>query len=530
MPKEEVAILIIDDDKIIREKLESELKRNFFKTIAAHNGKKGLDIVKKSKVDIVLLDIRLKDIDGIEILSKIKKTKPQCEVIVITGYGTQDIAIQSIRRGAIDYIEKPIDMKHLTTAIGRAQENLLKKSQLPIKEKLLIIDDDKQTVLRLKKFLKKEGFDVFTAHSGKEGLRKIEKNKVDVLVTDINMSDMNGIEVLKQAKAQFQDIEGIMITGYKEQEWAIKALRTGAIDYITKPIDLEEFLISIKKALKMINLNRNLLFRERERKIYSEITAKELSKTQAQLFQTSKLATLGEMAAGLAHEINQPLGGISLTAASLKRLDARNKLTKKEIASAITDIEQSVKRMEKIINHIRTFARQDTLKFIEVDINQTISNALDLIGEQLRLHEIKVELEFDKKLPKVNGEPYQLEQVWINCLANAKDALDAAKETAAKDYKKVITISTFFQESKNVVIISIIDNGTGIPAEQLKKVFEPFYTTKEVGRATGLGLSISYGIIESHHGKIEIISKVGKGTRINIELPLNTFTKRKKKK
>jgi two-component system NtrC family sensor kinase len=535
-------VLIVDDDKIIREQLAKELKRNFFNTLLAADGKTALEKLSENKVDILILDIKLPDMDGLEVLQKVKEKTPGCEVIVVTGFGTREIAVQSLRRGAIDYIDKPLDMEDLFAALGRAQEKLSEKEELSYENTILVIDDEEVIVKRLKKFLEKEGYAVFTALNGKEGLAVIASNKIDVVITDIRMGDMDGIEVIQKAKKLYRDIEGIVVTGHTDQELTVRSLRAGASDYITKPINLDTLLFSIKKATEKINLNRNQLYRNRELKISKEIISKmneelerrikersqELSQTQAQLIQTSKLATLGEMSAGLAHEMNQPLGGISLTARNFQKLMERGKLTEEELASGLTDIESLVKRMSKIIQHIRTFARQDTLKFIEVNLNETIEAALSLLGEQLRLHEIEVVRELAPDLPRITGEPYQLEQVWINLITNARDAVEeqgkrlAADKGKVSDYKKVITISTRCSNKNKApsLEVAVVDNGIGIAEGQKEKILEPFFTTKEVGKSMGLGLSISYGIIENHKGTIKVESNEGEGCGFSVLLPV----------
>jgi C4-dicarboxylate-specific signal transduction histidine kinase len=249
-----------------------------------------------------------------------------------------------------------------------------------------------------------------------------------------------------------------------------------------------------------------------------EERSRKLNETQAQLFQTSKLATLGEMSAGLAHEMNQPLGGISLVAKNFRKLIERDKLTPEEIDAGLSDIESSVKRMSRVIQHIRTFARQDALKFEEVQIAGTIDSALSLLGEQLRLHEIEVVVHIEDNLPKIIGEPYQLEQVWINLISNSRDALN---EKGA-GFSKKIEISACYEKDPQMVSILFADNGMGVKEEYKKKVFEPFFTTKEVGKSTGLGLSISYGIIENHKGKIEFESVQGEGTKVKVYLPMES--------
>ncbi|MBF0519218.1 MAG: response regulator [Nitrospirae bacterium] len=532
-------VLIVDDDKMTSSLLEKELLRGFFTVFTAPDGKSALEKIETTNACILLIDVNLPDINGIELIKKVKAKKPECEIIIITGYGTQDIAIQSLKHGALDYIEKPINIEELFAALGRAQEKLTERSSLFTKNTLLIIDDDEVVIKRLKRFFESEGYEVFTAPSGLKGLEIIEFSKIDVVISDINMSDMDGIEVITAAKKYYQDIECIMVTGANDDEHAIRSLRAGAIDYLTKPVNLDELLFSVKRAIERINLNRTRLYRSRELKISSEIISKmneelerriqerssELSKMQVQLFQTSKLATLGEMSAGLAHEINQPLGGIALVAKSFRKLLEHGGLTEYEIVSGLDDIESSVKRMTKIIQHIRTFARQDTLKFIRVDVIDTIEAAFSLLDEQLRLHEIAVIKDFEPSTPSIIGEPYQLEQVWINLITNARDAMDE-KDKQIYDariescvYNKCLKVTVKYDIDADSVVVIVADNGMGMSQKVRERVLEPFFTTKEVGQATGLGLSISYGIINNHKGRIEIESMENDHTTIKVILP-----------
>jgi len=204
----------------------------------------------------------------------------------------------------------------------------------------------------------------------------------------------------------------------------------------------------------------------------------------------------------------------------------RGKLNEEEIDSGLKDIEASVNRMTKIIQHIRTFARQDTLQFVEVDINETIDSAMSLLGEQLRLHGIQTELALNPDLPKIIGEPYQLEQVWINLISNARDASDEKEKQISEgnlqlaNYQKCLNISTRYHAESETpsVEIRFDDNGIGLAAEHEEKIFEPFFTTKEVGKAMGLGLSISHGIIESHKGTITLKGKAEAGTMARVIL------------
>ena len=530
------AVLIADDDRIICKELAKELTRNFFSTYIAHTGREALEVMDKERIDVVLLDVCMPDTNGLELLEQIKeKCRKNCEVIIITGYGSQEVAIQAIRHGAIDYLEKPIKYDELDAALGRALEKLTEEEDLICQNSVLIVDDDKAITQKLKKFLEKEGYEVFIAHDGKDGLEIVDTNKIDVILTDIKMPFGNGIELLEKVKKRHVDIEVIMITGHGDENLAIQSLRKGAMNYLRKPVDLDELHIAIEKAIEKISLHRSRLYRNRELKISAEIVSKmneelerrveertrDLSRAQTQLFHTSKLATLGEMFAGLAHEFNQPLTGISLSSANVTKLMERGLLTESEIKESMQDIDANVRRMSHIITHIRTFARQDSFMFSQMHVNKSIEDALKLLGEQLRLHEIEVIMELAQDLPVIIGEPYQIEQVAINIISNAMAALDKKGKWDTQrlnGWSKKLTIRTALEGDWVSTIIS--DNGIGMSDETKQKIYEPFFTTKDVGEATGLGMSISYGIIESHKGTIEVETEEEEGTTVSVKLPV----------
>ncbi len=525
-------VLIVDDDEMIRRQLGEALQRNFFNTMHAGSGEEALEIVQKEKVDVLLVDVKLPGMNGLELLRKVKVQSPTTEVIIITGFGNQEIAIQALRQGAIDYIEKPVVMDELNAALGRAIESMREKQDLVYENTILIVDDEETPLRRLKRSLDKENYSTFTATNGMDGLEIINNNKIDVVITDIKMPGIDGLELLSRAKKMYPDIEVIVITGHGDQEVAVSALRAGAIDYLCKPIDLDELLLSVNKTVERIGLNRTSLYRNRELKLSKEIVSKmneelerkvterteKLSETQSQLMHTSKLATLGEMSAGLAHEMNQPLNSIALTSENLRRMKDRDKLTDEKLGRALEDIEGSVRRMARIINHIRIFARQESLKFSEIEVTEPIEGALSLLGQQLRTHGINVIEEYADDLPKITGEPYQLEQVITNAISNARHAMEEREEKKIEGYKKELIFRTARRNGD--VCISLTDNGSGMTDEQKEKMFQPFFTTKAVGKSTGLGMSISFGIIESHHGSIEVDSELGKGTTVSLILPL----------
>ncbi len=240
-----------------------------------------------------------------------------------------------------------------------------------------------------------------------------------------------------------------------------------------------------------------------------EERTQELQSTQAQLIQSAKLASLGQMAAGVAHELNQPLTIISMSAELI--LKYLNQSLPAAVEAKLKQIRQQVKRASSIITQLRVFGRDpSTLTLQEEDLNTLITNGLILMSEQLRLRNIEVIQDLCPELPLVKCNAIQIEQVLTNLLLNARDALEHSKE-------KKLTIRTYLQ--KNWVVLEVKDSGCGISQEDLAKVLDPFFTTKEVGQGTGLGLSVSHGIVQSHHGKLVVESVKQQGTVCRIQLP-----------
>jgi C4-dicarboxylate-specific signal transduction histidine kinase len=236
----------------------------------------------------------------------------------------------------------------------------------------------------------------------------------------------------------------------------------------------------------------------------------ELRDKQEQLVQAAKLATLGELTTGVAHELNNPLNNIGLFVGNVIDLIERGKADPDHILRDLNKAMQQVQKASQIIAHLRTFGRAAPSSREPVSINATIVQALSLLQEQLRLREIQVRLELGGEDLTVLGNAIQLEQVFLNLLTNARDALDASR-------CKLIHVTTCL-EAETIKIV-FRDTGPGIPRKFERRIFDPFFTTKEVGDGTGLGLSITYGIVRDHGGRIRLENAPGEGAAFVIQLP-----------
>ncbi|MEH6345788.1 MAG: ATP-binding protein [Bermanella sp.] len=264
--------------------------------------------------------------------------------------------------------------------------------------------------------------------------------------------------------------------------------------------DFKKMISSIKLGTKeRMEVNHQLL-----------IMNKQLINTQGQLLQSAKLASIGEISAGLAHELNQPLGAIKLSAEFAHELMGESKVDDKKVIAKLERIMGQVDRAAKIINHLKVFSRQGEHEFSQTDMNWVVEESFVLLAEILKMASITLTLELASDLPKVNCDYIQIEQVLTNLVTNARDAMEES------DDKRLIVCSYL---SGDNVCVDVQDRGKGMSEALVAKIFDPFFTTKKVGKGTGLGMSISYGIIQEHGGMLLVSSEEGQGSCFTLSLP-----------
>jgi two-component system, NtrC family, sensor kinase len=354
------------------------------------------------------------------------------------------------------------------------------------------------------------------------------------------MPGRNGIELLREVKARYPDTAVIMVSGVDRPQRVRDALRVGAFDYLIKPCELDVLTLSVEHALERRSLQRTARTYKahlENQNIELANSKTELERLQAQLVHTEKMASLGLLAAGVAHELNNPAGFIygnmDLLGAYLSQLQnllsvydkatlpsdvmqAVNSLKTEiryeklvgDLDSIIADCREGADRICDVVKNLRLFSRLDEAEIKKVDIHSGIDSTLKLLSRYFSGGRVSLRRDYGD-LPPVNCYAGQLNQVWMNLLVNAAQAIQNHGE---------VCISTKLEE--NSVKIAIFDSGCGIPADQLSRIFEPFFTTKAVGEGTGLGLSISYGIIERHGGTINVESQVGTGTTFTVRMPI----------
>ncbi len=304
------------------------------------------------------------------------------------------------------------------------------------------------------------------------------------------------------------------LSGMENRSWGETCVISQRVKHFRK--DGEPFYVEVK-ACPTTYMGRPAIILAT-----SDIT--EVIEKDAQLFQASKMTTLGEMSAGIAHELNQPLNAIKIGSDFLKKqIDLDRAIASDELHQVVSAMSTQVNRASEIIQSLREFGRRPDFEKEKVNVNQTVKDVMKIIAQQLSLQNIQVVYDLDETTPPILANKNRLEQVIFNLVTNARDAIENQDPLSKDTKERIIAISTW-SEQRTHLNLTISDTGTGIPEEDLQKIFEPFYTTKEVGKGMGLGLSIIYGIIRDFEGTIHVENRSAGGTRFHLRFPLSKKT------
>jgi two-component system, NtrC family, sensor kinase len=424
---------------------------------------------------------------------------------------------------------------------------------------IMIVDDTPANVGVLGWYFEENGFRVVVAQDGEEALERAKLVQPDLILLDVMMPGIDGFETCRRLKTmpEVKEIPVIFMTALSDTNEKISGFKAGGVDYVTKPCQIEEVLARVNTHLSLRSMQRKLEAQNRElraesderRRVeqsltnsYAELkeTHEALETLHQQLLQSEKMASIGQLAAGVAHEINNPIAFVNSNLGTLKEyvdnlwelVDAYAQASealqdrpdlfepvrrmrdsidvdylRKDLESLMAESLDGVARVRRIVQDLKDFSHVGEVERQSFDLHAGIDSTLNIVW-----HELKQKAEVIKEygtIPMIDGVPAQLNQVFMNLLVNAAQALD---------HYGVITIRT--GREGDWVWAEVADDGPGIKPEHLPRIFEPFFTTKPVGKGTGLGLSLSYGIVSQHGGRIEVDSTVGNGTRFRVWLPI----------
>ena len=412
----------------------------------------------------------------------------------------------------------------------------------------VLVVEDNPDMRRLLTFLVGQEYRVRQARNGREGLEQVRARKPDLVLTDVMMPEMSGTELCAALKGseETERIPVVLVTSKAEREMKIEGLELGADDYVTKPFHPRELLARIRSLMRVATLQeqlsvRNALLESTNEELRS--TMEELQEAGAQLVQAERLAAVGELAAGVAHEVNNPvnfalnamktlqtyvgdvrsvtervagidLGDAEALEAELSELrDLRQRLDFDEVPAALAElgdiVTEGLERTSRLVGDLRDFAAPGDRASAEVDLGRGLESTLQLMRHGLAEARVEVETELAEALPPVEGDARALNQVLLNLLKNSAEAFEGRGGS--------ITVRARAEGSW--VLVEIQDDGPGVAPDLQAQVFEPFFTTKEAGQGTGLGLSITRRIVEEHGGEIGLESPEAGGSCFRVRLP-----------
>jgi PAS domain S-box-containing protein len=503
-------ILIIDDIENNIFALTTVLeKTSSFEVKGISSAIEALSSIDNESFDLILCDVQMPNMDGFEFVSiiRLRKKTADIPVIFVSAHQKHKSFFQKSKDlGAIDYLVKPIDeeelIHRLSVYYSFAMREHQKINELNVLSNKLVVANELTQLIHT---ANAPIFGVNAQGNVNEWNQQAEK------ITGFKINEVMGRGL----------VANFITDDYKASvgeimEKALKGEETANFEFqlFTKYGDRVDVLLNsttrrdasgkivgvIGVGQDITELNQVRIEQDKERK-----------EAAAQIIQSSKLATLGEMATSVAHELNQPLNVIRMASGNCRRRIVKGTADPKYLSDKLERIEEQTARAAVIIDHMRMFGREAKENPESIDPRDVITKALDLMGEQLRLDGINVVTELPENCPPILGHTIQMEQVILNLLSNAKDAM------AENDGEAKITLRVF--ESNKAVHITTEDSGGGIPEDALSRLFEPFYTTKEIGKGTGLGLSVSYGIVRDMNGTITA-ENIDDGARFTITLPI----------
>ncbi len=549
--EKQTKILIVDDEEANLKYMSTLISRYGYIFDTARNGIEAIEKTKKINPDIILLDILMPEMDGIEACKRLKEDPEtrHIPIIVLTALEDKETKIESLKAGANDFLSKPVDNMEL---IARIKNFLQLKNLEEIKKNneiltgtikaieiakreweqtmdcindIVILIDASDNIIRCNKIL--------TALTGRSYSELLNRKWQDVFKESgfsYKISSSGSIEYYHPGGRYFNyDIYYVKNLGTASTYTAVITLQD-ITDRKKREEERERTEEELKKSKEMLEAHHKEL-----EKAYAELKA-----AQSQILQQEKMASIGQLAAGIAHEVNNPVGFIMSNLSSLQKyvsrlsefIDVQTETIKKlsgdgKILNAITESRKSLKvdyiiddlgnliresldgaeRVKKIVQDLKSFSRIDEAEWKMADINAGIESTINIVWNELK-YKATVKKEYGD-IPLTKCNPGQLNQVFMNILVNAAHAIEKQGE---------ITMKTW--HDNGYIYISISDTGCGIPADKIDRIFEPFFTTKEVGKGTGLGLSIAYDIVKKHNGDIIVESEVGKGTTFTVKVPV----------
>lgn len=531
-PQSRLTVLLIDDERIVRSSLAAFLEDVGYRVLEADNGQTGIELCHRDTPDIVFTDLRMPVLDGFGVVAQLSVASPEIPVVVISGVGNISEAIQALQMGAWDYITKPIeDLEVLQITARRVLERArLKRENREYRQRLELLVDERTRQLAESEERYRQ---LFLQHEDAILLcSSVSLNVVEVNPAFLELFgyDPGGIVGLPAAQlfpgTVWDEIENRLGLLGNRDMLLYEQLSAVACDGSPLTISFKGWLVAIEQGSFFYFSMRNM-----SEKIRLE---QEIRATQARLIQANKMTSLGILLSGMAHEINNPNNFIGVNAALLADMwrDAQPLLDElhsedegislgglpigeaaENGARLIDGILRGSSRINAVVTGLKNFSRSDTSSLDDaVELDQVICDARTILDHQIQARTDRFQVSCDEGLPTVRGSHQQIEQVLINLLVNALQALP--------DRSRGVRVAAHHDQDAHQLIITVSDEGVGMSPDVCARISEPFFSTRLDEGGTGLGLSISSSIVRDHGGTIAFHSEPGKGTVVTVSLPV----------
>jgi len=505
-------ILLIDDEKDICLVMTITLEDAGYQVVTAQDGDTGIRICKEASPQIVITDIRMPGMSGIQVLEAVKEYDPNIEVIVVSGFADMNLAIQALQLDASDFITKPINDDALFIALDRAKSRYTIKKQLQEYTASLEEGWTETTQELLETFSYQRNL----IESSMDGI--IGCDEKDIVVS-FNKSMERILGYPKNVVLFKMSLDRFFFPGgVNRLKEAIKGEKYGGENrlflYETNLVNRSGHKIPVQvSATELFEMDQEsglvCFFRDLQ-----EIRTLEREMAdQARILHQDKMISLGRLAASVVHEINNPLTGILNYIRLMIRIFNRGPLAENhqlKFQQYLDLVEKETQRCSQIISNLLIFSRKSPPNFESVHIPELLDRCTILSQHKLQLNNIRLVTKVGSDIPAVEGDLNQMQQCVINLIFNAIDAIPDGG---------TITIEGAYDPEIHHVLVRVKDNGIGISEEDLPHIFEPFYTTKKEGYGVGLGLSTLYGIMERHNGRVRVESRPGEGATFTLEFP-----------
>lgn len=495
-------ILIVDDEEIIVRLLSMSLKSDGYETVAAYSGQEGLDVFQAESPDIVVTDIKMPGMDGLELLKKIKEIDPEKEVIIVTGHGDIDSTITALQYGASDFINKPVRDEALAIALERAKTKIAIREQLAeytenLEIKVAEATEEIRRKSNFQRLLIKSSNDAIVAFNSDwevvvynpEATRLFGRPAKDVR-KKMKIDDIFPSELAGRTKKHAKDSVGQKAQSWKESELKFKNGRTIPVRYFSNVLhEKGEYVGTVS--------------------FFQDLT--EIKRLEKELVQSERLAAVGQTVSGLAHYVKNILiglkGGSYVVDVGIQN-DDREKLK-----TGWGTIKKNIMRVSDLTQDLLTYSKERKPEYEKCSPNGIVNELVELVDEFAKSKGVALRTQLDDGVGEITADPRTIHRSLLNLINNGIDAC-LEDEDVSKDHE--INIRTYLQNS--AVCFEVKDNGCGMNEETREQLFDPMFSSKG-GKGTGLGLLVTGKLIEEHKGKIQVETDLGAGSAFTIQLP-----------